>query len=243
MSSPNRYANAMKLQPRIQMPPHKHTRKAALVIFGFVLGSALALTLPPVPAFPAIGQEISLNTRSCQSSKVDGTPVTGHECSTWAQAGPINVVVLFKNRRPFDELVSKTDWTAASGNWLVLQGQTDEKYKGCGASWRDDTQQVQYRLDPTTRRHWKMIYEDCTQSDGSSVVFGQAHTDKYDVVKCGGDYAIDWDQARDSLVDAFRVLPNTDVQLLQVGKATKYPGGCKTWVNTDGYVAFITLYG
>jgi hypothetical protein len=212
----------------------------ALVASGSWMVRRATASHPPI--VPAVGSDIKAQTRTCIRSWIDGTPSKGAECRQWTDTGPANVVIIFGHRDPYRELVDRTGWRPANGNWAVLQGYTNEDVKGpdCGSGWRDSTVQAELRLSPVSRRHLKFIYSQCTQADGTTVAFSEGHTDVYDITHCGGDYAADWDRARDDIVKGFRQLPRVTVQIIQQSPRD-YDGGCHVNVHTDGRIALITL--
>jgi len=213
---------------------------AALLTIGITVIAVGVLEVSVL--FPKVGPEVGVTTRTCAESLISGTPTVGHECARWDGSGPVNVVLTLVNRDPYHEALAPGKWRPAQGNWLVLQGFTNETPKGCDKGWRDSNRQIELRMSPIVRRHFKFIYLTCSQEDGSIAVFGEAHTDRYDIERCGGDYVIDFDKARDDLIAAYKSRPHVKVIMSQGHPSgATYPSGCGDQVASDGLVAAIQL--
>ena len=110
--------------------------------------------------------------------------------------------------------------------------------------WRPTARQLELRLDRVTRRHIKLSDGTCAAESGTdAVVFGTAHTDRYDLRRCGGDYVVDVDHARDDLVAALvHGAPGRTATYSIAAPRTYSLGGCETALATDGRVAYVTVH-
>ena len=190
---------------------------------------------------PRVGAGILPVTRTCIASRDSSVPRSGTHCSRWEVSGPVNVVVYASRSSgsPFAALLDhrSSGWTAAQGNWLVLGAATTGGR--CPVQWWDSTTQIEHRLSRTTRMHFKVVAPACTGS--AQLLMGEAHTDRYDAGRCGGDYVSDFDGARDNLVHAILAVdPGALVEYRHDQTAT-FPDGCGRQVHSDGQVAYITL--
>lgn len=224
-------------------------RALALTVAVLVVVVAAAVTVPVLALsrqsalFPTYGTDIGELTRTCRAATIAFTPITGRECKTWENTGPVNVIVVFDTRDAFAELTHSTDgrWRAAQGNWLVAQGFTTEAPKGCDNGWRDSSLQAENRVDGATRHHLKLVYMTCTQDDGTRVAFGDAHTDKYDIKNCGGDSLVDFSQSLDAVIASFRADPHAHVDVRSTGRTATYTTCNHAPVVDDGRVAYISI--
>lgn len=195
----------------------------------------------PPSTMPHVGDEITPTIRTCTASSTHATPTTSAACVAWGPSGPVNVVFLSTGADPHQLLLRpSTHWRPALGSWLVASAASNTTAPGCTAGWRDSTDQVELRLSRTNRRHFKFFH--ACAPDGSSIEFGEAHTDNFDPGHCGGDHMVDLDQARDAVVTALSGQPGVTIQYRQDHPVTqRYQGGCGGSVVSDGRVAYITI--
>lgn len=199
---------------------------------------APALTIPP-EALPRLGRDIGEVTRTCRHSVTGRTPTRGADCTVWDISGPVNVVITTAGVSPWIAL-TRSGWRPARGTWLVADGLV-EPHPGCAGGWRDSREQLELRLTPIVRRHLKLIHVQCALP-GTVTVFGDAHTDSYDLRSCAGDHLVDLDRARDAVAASLRALPQVSITYRQEWvPGTRYSGGCGHEVSTDGRVAYITI--
>jgi len=195
----------------------------------------------PVPV-PHLGIDLGPTIRTCTGSRTHGTPTTSALCASWAASGPVNIVIVSTIGDPAHLLLDGGSWSPAFGGWLVASGDVLTGAPGCAPGWRGSGQQVELRINPTNRRHFKFIPA-CSAS-GTTVVFGEAHTDNFAPRSCGGDHMTDLDAARDALVAAYRALSGVTVtvQYRQDHPAgATYPGGCGRRIPSDGRTAYIVI--
>jgi len=197
---------------------------------------------------PLVGTVIAPVTRTCHTGRVQGTPTTSAVCLAWSAAGPVNVVVIGAGASagtdPTRLATAGGQWRPAAGNWLVARGATGPSSSGCPVGWHDSAGQIEVRLSPRSRRHFKAISATCDGPAGRlHLVFGDAHTDLYEPAGCRGDHAVDWDAARDALVGSLRSSRETMsvVYVQAYPPGTTFPGGCGAQIHTDGRVAYVVL--
>lgn len=180
---------------------------------------------------------VSTPTRTCSRSRVPGTPASSAQCLAWLASGPVNVVLEDPSRDPVDAVAEV--WAPARGHWLVAQADL-EALSGCGG-WTDSGPQFELRLTQVGRRHAKLVPADCA-FPGMRAYVADVHTDQYDYRRCGGDYMVDVDAARDAFVASLATIPGTHVTWVQARPAgITFVGGCGNLVRSDGRVAVVTL--
>ncbi|PZR67814.1 MAG: hypothetical protein DLM66_09985 [Candidatus Dormiibacter spiritus] len=186
---------------------------------------------------------IGTTTESCRASSAGSTPTTLGRCARWAKSGPINVVILSNGAEtPFQDAVTETSprWKPALGGWLVARVPT----RGCGANWQGSEQQIELRINAVTRRHFKFIPPGCHWK-GQWLTLGEAHTDVYDVGRCGGDRMTDLDAARDALLTSLvagAVVSHFEYRRWSA-PGSAFPDGCGGQTTSDGRVAYVWLQG
>jgi hypothetical protein len=189
----------------------------------------------------ALAPELATSIQSCIRGQPGWPATTVEGCGGWATSGPVNVVLIGNGSEvPYEDALRETKprWHPAQGGWLVARLHA----RGCDSTWYGSESQIELRIDPVTRRHFKFIRPGCRWA-GHSLTVGEAHTDLYEPRRCGGDHMSDLDHARDALV----------ASLLQGGVAsrveyrqqsvpgTTFPDGCGAQVATDGRVACVWL--
>ena len=191
---------------------------------------------------PTVGTDIAERTRTCQDSRIHGTPTSAAQCAGWDPSGPVNVVLMWAGQGPFPDMIRTAvpGWQPAHGSWLVAQAQAMPGTAACEAGWQSSGAQLELRIDTATRRHVKLVAFTCgAGSNRHSVLVGGAHTDRWD--KRCGDRAIDWDTARDAFVAALeqtRLVRSVEVR---AGAPAAMSGGCSGAVRTDGKVVYLVL--
>lgn len=196
-------------------------------------GTYVAATTP-VPG-------MATNIQTCLNGRVGLPPTSLDGCERWAASGPINVVLLSRTAEaPYEDVLRQTQWKPAQGGWLVARLPT----RGCGSGWHATESQIELRINPVTRRHFKFIRPGC-RWDGYWLTVGDAHTDLYERKRCGGDHISDLDLARDALVGSLHAGGVvTRVEYRQWSPpGTTFPDGCGRPVPTDGRVAYLWLQG
>jgi hypothetical protein len=199
--------------------------------------AAASNQVPASSPLPGIGTRIE----SCVGGGLSLAPAAPAGCGRWAPSGPVNVVLLSSGQEnPYQDTLSETTprWAPAQGGWLEARLAT----RGCGPGWRVSEQQVELRLNAVSRRHFKFIRPGCRWRDQYLTV-GEAHTDVFDVRRCGGDHMTDLDQARDALVASLTSGGSVSrVEYRRWSPAGRtFPDGCGRRVSTDGLVAFVWL--
>jgi hypothetical protein len=132
-------------------------------------------------------------------------------------------------------------WKPAHGQWLVARGNVLSE---CATGSPTTSLQIEQRLSAISRHHVKFVEVACT--DGTTMVaFGSAHTDRYDMRACGGDYAVNLDAARDAFVRSVeRLGARVQVTYSAVHAPGQfYDGGCGQTLRSDGRVAYIVVAG
>jgi hypothetical protein len=205
------------------------------------LSVAASTAVQPEPfvasPLPGVGKQ----TESCTGTAFGQSPTSLAGCDRWAKSGPINVVLLSSGtENPYQDAISETKprWRPADGGWLAARLQT----RGCGSVWHTSEQQAELRISPRVRRHFKFIRPSC-RWQGQAVTVGDAHTDVYDLKRCGGDHISDLDLARDDLVRSLAaggVVSRVEYRSWYAPGAT-FPDGCGQQVATDGRVAYVWL--
>lgn len=227
------------------------TRPAALAV---ALISILAIDGQASSPVPASGSDASAQVSStsplagigttvetCRASSSGSTPTSLAGCTRWARSGPINVVLLSSDpETPFQDVVTETSprWKPAHGRWLVARLPT----RGCGSGWQGSQQQVELRINAVTRRHFKFIRPGC-RWQGQWLTLGEAHTDVYDVRRCGGDHITDFDAARDALVTSLVAGGAAHQVEYRRWRApgVMAPDGCGRRIASEGRVAYVWL--
>ncbi len=105
-------------------------------------------------------------------------------------------------------------------------------------------QQIELRIKAVTRRHFKFIRPGC-HWQGQWLTLGEAHTDVYDVGRCGGDRMTDLDAARDVLLTslvASAVVSHFEYRRLSA-PGSAFPDGFGGQTTSDGRVAYVWLQG
>jgi hypothetical protein len=186
---------------------------------------------------PGVGSRIE----SCTGGAVGLLQNSPTGCDRWAKSGPINVVLLSSGPEgAYQDTITETHprWRPAQGGWLVARLQTP----GCGSAWQASEQQAELRISGGVRRHIKFIRPGCRWR-GQSLTVGEAHTDLYDLKRCGGDHMTDLDGARDQLVRSLNA--GALVSRVEYRRwnppGTTFPDGCGHQVSTDGLVAYVWL--
>lgn len=203
----------------------------------------------PPPAtldVPTTGEDIGQVTRTCAMAIGRRTATSSSQCKAWRVTGPVNVVIVLQGRtgtQPPPVLGMVPRWQAARGNWLVASGYVESDDGRCAAGWHDSGAQIELRLTHTNRYHIKLITYPCASSRGERILFGDAHTDSFDLRRCGGDHMIDLDGARDAMVSSLRGVSGfVSVEYRPDQPAgSRYAGGCGGQVVTDGRVAYVTI--
>ena len=197
------------------------------------------------PWAPSVLRDLGPVVRTCRSWKGHGTPTTVGACTGWDGGGPLNVVVIgMPGTDPVAAVERARGWRPAIGGWLVAEAQAQAGPAGCAPGWVGSGPQVEQRLTPATRHHFKLVVTSCTAGAAGQirVVMGEAHTDVYDVRACRGDHSVGWDTARDRLVAALRTQGHVRVVYVRVhAPGVAFPGGCGHSVRSDGRVAYVFL--
>lgn len=207
-----------------------------LVLILFVGPSGRAAQ--PAVDFPIAGADVAPLTRTCDQPLA----TTAADCESWATSGPINVALVAPDGTdPSAVVLNATSprWRPAEGRWLVAEA---DVVGGTGCrGWQPTSTQVELRLSPVKRRHFKTIALHCSVHSGRRVIIGDAHTD--DWTRPCGDHMIDLDQARQALV-ASLVATHAAARVTyreEYPPGLRYPAGCGQGVTSDGRVAIITL--
>jgi hypothetical protein len=186
-------------------------------------------------ATPYVGHGIFAYTQTCSRARTSHTPTSPADCIKWSRSGPVNVVIYVRHGSAA-ATISRV-WKKADGHWLVAEAAGDGT-NGCPSGWVGSKQQFQLRLTARSRRHIKLVTLAC-RSPAGTVVVGDAHTDMW-TQSCGGDYMVDVDKARDSLVASLRGVPGVTVTY-RPGPPAIFPSRCGGAVRSDGRVAYITI--
>lgn len=207
--------------------------------------SPAAARVQTLSAFlPGIAPDITPFARTCARSRGHSTALTPAQCLAWTESGPVNVVIVDAGPQSVYQFLltqARPRWHPAQGKWLVAEAATLGSGGGCLGGWHASRQQVELRLSPTSRRHFKLISLPCRTTGSDEVVIGDAHTDLWTPV-CG-DHVVDLDQARDQLVQSLASAePGVQVSYRQAyPPGQSYPAGCGGQVTTDGRVAYVFL--
>lgn len=200
-------------------------------------GSDASAQVSSTSPLPGIGTTVE----TCRASSSRSTPTSLAGCARWARSGPINVVLVSSDpESPFQDAVTETSprWQLAHGHWLVARLPTS----GCRSGWQGSQQQIELRINAVTRRHFKFIRPGC-RWQGQWLTLGDAHTDVYDVGRCGGDHITDLDAARDALVTSLvagGAARQVEYRSWRPPGVTA-PDGCGRRVASDGRVAYVWL--
>jgi hypothetical protein len=212
----------------------------------FDLGGLLQVE-PPGPALlevPGVDTRVAAFTRTCHQARGRLSATRAADCVDWTASGPVNVIIVAPpSTDPSLALLDSTRpaWTPARGRWLVAEAEVVNRDKRC-SGWLPSRQQVELRLNPRERHHFKLIGVSCPRwAQRSSVVVGDAHTDQW-TPDCG-DQMVDLDHARDALVSS--LLAGASAARAEYRQryppGRRYWGGCGHWVPSDGRVAVVRL--
>ena len=194
---------------------------------------------------PAVLRDLGPVVRTCRTWRGHGTPTSLGACTGWDGGGPLNLVVIgVQGTDPVAAVERARGWRPAIGGWLVAEARAEAGPAGCAPGWMGSGAQVEQRLNPVTRHHFKLVTTTCATGAAGRVrvVMGEAHTDVYDVRRCHGDHSVGWDAARDRLVAALRAQGHVHVVYVRVhAPGAAFAAGCGQSVRSDGRVAYVFL--
>lgn len=196
---------------------------------------------------PVVNSDLGPAVRTCRTWRGRTTPTDPGACTGWDTGGPLDLVVVGPaGTDPVGLVEHAPGWRLAAGRWLVAEAQGEAGPAGCAAGWTGSGVQVEQRLDPVARHHFKLVTTTCAHTPAGpvQVVMGEAHTDVYDTRACHGDRSVAWDVARDRLVAALRAEGGSRVHVVYVRThpaGTAFPSGCGPNVASDGRVAYVLI--